>query len=483
MPDTTQEIIKLIGSPEVFLNSVIMTINGTVPFMLQKKVDRRKFCEGLFSLSVFSNMLLESRQRHSSLKSTTTAEEARQAEVQKSMDFYVDQKKKKDTYKQERLEKLTGRADSNKKELAELENKLVIIDEKMKTDVKNNITFLQQQKEAKKTLVKQITNEIATHEADYRTTEKDITHIKKHGNSCLECNRVFTKEDKEAEAIKITQLEAILVVLNNKIQEKRKQNDEHYAFIDKCDGAIDKQKVTLNNLNNKETENQNIINRMEQLKTWNSQLKDDLSQILNDKDEFENSVKDVEIRLDEVKKRLEGLVKQDDIIASVKYIVSEEGVKSFIIKKLLKILNGKLTYYITRFNAPCKFKFDEYFEEQIINERGQECSYNNFSSGEQKRIDLAILFAFMDIRRLQGNVSMNLLFFDEILDTSLDDKGIDMFLEIINERVEKYNEAVYIITHKGIAVKSATADVIFLEKVNGFTKLGEYKDESKMQTK
>ena len=480
MPETTQEIIKMIGSPEVFLNSVIMTINGTVPFMLQKKVDRRKFCEGLFSLSVFSNMLLESRQRHNSLKTTTSVEESKQDEIKKSMEFYTEQKNKKDTYKKERLDKLNARAESNKKELADLETVVNVIDTKIKTDINNNIIFLQNQRNIKKELIKEIVNDIATSEASIASLKRDRDHINAHGDFCTDCNRPFTTEDKVAEANKIKDMEQKIDSFIISIGKKKVTKEETYTFVEKCDAAIEKQKTALNELNNKETQNVTTQKRIEQLNTWNTQLKDDIAQLVNDKDEFNASIKDVEDRLAAVKSRLDALKKQDDILTSVKYIVSEEGVKSFIIKKLLKILNGKLAYYITRFNAPCKFKFDEYFDEQIINERGQECSYNNFSSGEQKRIDLAILFAFMDIRRLQGNISMNLLFFDEILDTSLDDKGIATFLEIINERVEKYNEAVYIITHKGIAVKSATADVIFLEKENGFTKLGVYKDESKV---
>ena len=83
----------------------------------------------------------------------------------------------------------------------------------------------------------------------------------------------------------------------------------------------------------------------------------------------------------------------------------------------------------------------------------------------------------MDIRRLQGNTSLNIAFYDEILDTSLDDKGIEDFLEILNERVEKYDEACYIISHKFTAIKAATNDVIFLEKANGFTTIGDITEE------
>ena len=56
-------------------------------------------------------------------------------------------------------------------------------------------------------------------------------------------------------------------------------------------------------------------------------------------------------------------------------------------------------------DANCICVFNEYFEEQIIDEKGKICSYFNFSGAERKNIDLACLFAFMDIRRLQGDVA------------------------------------------------------------------------------
>ena len=81
----------------------------------------------------------------------------------------------------------------------------------------------------------------------------------------------------------------------------------------------------------------------------------------------------------------------------------------------------------------------------------------------------AILFTFMDMRRLQGDVAYKLVIFDELLDSSLDEKGVELVLNIIKERIETYNEHIYIISHRKESVKAATGDIIFLEKKNGIT--------------
>ena len=56
-----------------------------------------------------------------------------------------------------------------------------------------------------------------------------------------------------------------------------------------------------------------------------------------------------------------------------------------------------------------------------------------------------------------------------MLDSSLDERGIDLVLDILNERVEKFDECVMVISHRKESVKFATNEVITLEKNNGIT--------------
>ena len=158
----------------------------------------------------------------------------------------------------------------------------------------------------------------------------------------------------------------------------------------------------------------------------------------------------------------------------VKYIVSEEGVKSYIVKQILQVFNQKLAYYLKKMDSNCVCIFNEYFEEQIINEKNKLCSYFNFSGAERKNIDLACLFAFMDIRRLQGDVTFNFSIYDELFDSSLDERGVDLVTSILRERVEKYKECVYVISHRKESVKAATGEVVYLEKSNGITRRVKY---------
>ena len=62
IPANDEYIKTLIrANEELFNNSVIMTANNTLPFMAQKKIDKRKFIEGVLNLSIFNEMLLKTR--------------------------------------------------------------------------------------------------------------------------------------------------------------------------------------------------------------------------------------------------------------------------------------------------------------------------------------------------------------------------------------------------------------------------------------
>ena len=69
IPNTNKKIKNILNSsPEVFQNCVIMSLNTTLPFMAQKKVEKRKFIEGILNLEIFSDMLLSARSEHNEVQ-------------------------------------------------------------------------------------------------------------------------------------------------------------------------------------------------------------------------------------------------------------------------------------------------------------------------------------------------------------------------------------------------------------------------------
>jgi len=92
MPKTDELIKEIIGATEeVFQNAVIMSANNTMPFMAQKKVDKRKFVEGVLHLGIFGEMLLQIRSDYNDSKKINDLKCSSFSEKQKNLELYNQQ--------------------------------------------------------------------------------------------------------------------------------------------------------------------------------------------------------------------------------------------------------------------------------------------------------------------------------------------------------------------------------------------------------
>ena len=75
---------------------------------------------------------------------------------------------------------------------------------------------------------------------------------------------------------------------------------------------------------------------------------------------------------------------------------------------------------------------------------------------------------------MQGGVQYNLTIYDELFDSSFDEKGLELVTSILKERVENLDECTMIISHRKESLKAVTGDIIFLEKSGGITRRVNY---------
>jgi energy-coupling factor transporter ATP-binding protein EcfA2 len=140
------------------------------------------------------------------------------------------------------------------------------------------------------------------------------------------------------------------------------------------------------------------------------------------------------------------------------------------------LFNSKLDVYLRKLNSNAFIKFDEYFEETIINNKNVPVCYFNYSGAEKKVIDLAIMFTFVEMLKLQGNTSYNIQIYDELLDTSLDEAGVEMVINLLNEFVNAQKQGIYVISHRKECAKLSTGEVVFLQKQDGITRRVDYNE-------
>ena len=463
-------------TPEIFQNCVIMTINNTIPFMAKKKQEKRKFIEDIFNLGVFGDMLNLLKVDVADRKKTFDIETAKYDEIQKTILTYQKQKENSALERQRKKEKYESRQTNNSKEIKDITKdleKFVLPD------------------------VEKIKEEISTQDSNYNKIDKKIQDIR---HTISESTTLITQINKKINSVGTdkdacpTCLRTIEDVDRNHIKsEKKKLNTEIETHEDKITKLKEEEKQFISARNKLDTKIQNLRNeaftyksklaekknleeRLDQLNKWQIELEQDLKDIEKDSSAFDSLIAEQDSRLVDVKKSIETTKDSLNVLDIVKFVVSEEGVKSYIVKKILQLFNTKLAYYLKKMDANCTCTFNEYFEEEIVDNKGKQCSYFNFSGAVRKNIYLACLFTFMDIRRLQGDVSFNFSIYDELFDSSLDERGVELVISILKERVEKFNECIMVISHRKESIKAATGDIIFLEKTNGITRRVDYKE-------
>jgi len=467
---------KINCSPDIFQNCVIMTVNNTTPFMAKKKIEKRKFIEGIFNLEIFSNMLQTLRDEYNDINKNFDIESNTHTEVDKSLTLQISAKESYNVEREAKKEKYTTRKQNNSKELEVLDTKLKTFKSIDVKQIEADIVTLTKKTEKTDKDIKALRDKTSSFRTQKEIKEKDYKRIGTDKDVCPVCLHKLEDKDKnhikeEKQKIK-DEIEVLTSNVKSNLSEEEKLSEHElklYKAIELLKGKINAYKV-------EEREMENVKSRVSQLNVWQKELDIDLAELSKANTQHDKVITEITKRLEEIKVSLEKTKNHLNMLDAVKFVLSEEGVKSYIVKKILQLFNSKLAYYLKKMDSNCICIFNEYFEEEIIDEKGKPCSYFNFSGAERKNIDLACLFAFMDIRRLQGNIAFNFSIYDELFDSSLDEKGVELVLGILRERIEKYNECIMVISHRKESVKFASGDIIFLEKRNGITKRIEFSE-------
>lgn len=161
--------------------------------------------------------------------------------------------------------------------------------------------------------------------------------------------------------------------------------------------------------------------------------------------------------------------------AFIRTMLSDDAIKTFVIQKYLPVINKILNSYLQKFGSDVIFNFDAEFDEQIVSRHKDGFSYESFSEGQKRRIDLAVLFTFIEFCKIKfSNASNNLLILDEV-GAGLDAEGDNILLEILRDLKEREEKNILTITHSS-NLNPHRIDKIFeckLEK--GFSKIEEKK--------
>jgi len=444
-----QQILKL--NYKTFTQVVILGSATFVPFMQLPTTQRREVIEDILDIKVFSvmNTILKD-------KSSLVRENIKQIENE-----IVNHKNKLVAQK-----KLIGVLEASRQSVIDGIQSKVDANNQQIDITRQQISQLNDQMEAiqSKAVTSQITDAVTSAgkmKVKLSTNIESCYHTIGFFNdntTCPTCSQHIAKDHKQQ----------VLDDINVKITTHQNKLDQVDAALVKLTKQLDTANEYANQLRDFSIEISTLTNQIKLLSDQNVDMQkeiqtttEDVVNLTEEKNKMRQLAEDA-IELVENKSELLELRQLHDVASA---LLKDTGIKTAIIREYLPVMNKLINRYLAAMDFFVKFDLDESFQE-VIKSRGRDAfTYDSFSEGEKRRLDLAILFTWRQIAKMKNSVNTNLLILDEILDGALDGAGIDYFLSIMNEFGDNTN--VFVISHREIVDKFDA--MIKVEKKNDFS--------------
>ena len=448
-----QNIMKL--NYRSFIQVVILGSSSYEPFMHLRARHRREVVEEILDIRVFTHMDILLRQKQGELSKAVTDVSHRydlmkeKYELQNSHFIQIKNRDQSDIIQRQ------DKIEQDKKDQEQYNAKLKDLSNKIYWD---KIEF----EDSKKT--DKTANQLSKLEAKIETNllnHKKNLEFFESSSKCPTCTQdigveLRTKKSAE-EKVKITKLELGLKDLLSEIIKTETKINEFAKLADK----INELGIEVAKIDTSITE----INR------HSNRLNEEIDKLESDKENtnlIAQELDTIKIQLEEIDIEKKKVIDEKRYIDIAREILNDTGVKANIIKKYLPVMNQLINENLQAMDFFVNFHLNEEFEETIKSRHRDTFNYNNFSEGEKKRIDLALLFTWRAIAKLKNSVNTNVLILDEIFDSSLDGQGTDDFFKILKSLSK---ENVFIISHKGDIMFDKFTNIIKFEKYKNFTKL------------
>lgn len=214
----------------------------------------------------------------------------------------------------------------------------------------------------------------------------------------------------------------------------------------------------INNINQKiSSVNLNLQSCNDDLITLNSKLASIVEVSKSKLNQLEQLLTEYQQKSEDLNKEERKVLVNINFLKIIEYTLSDEGIKSYIIRELVPSINKNIGEILSQLEIPLIVKFDDEFKPTIYR-FGEPVSINSISTGQTKMIDSAITFTITRLLLSKCN-GINVVFYDEIF-SSLHSSAITTMMEIIsNEMVKQLGLHVFLVNHSFIS--SSFFDNIF----------------------
>lgn len=428
---------------------IVLNLERFKPFMEMTAQERRVIVEDILDISIFSEMTDIQKKKIKELESSSKA-------ILNDISVV--------TAKIDSIQSIIDKSQqSNDKHLSELENNidecfdLIEQYEKEFVDVDDELIVQSEEK------LQELKKERSEYQSKLQFVMRDIEKIEKdtkfyEKGHCPTCNHEF--DDKEEQLKKLTKQKDELFeeggVLSEAVDELTKQIDDLNEII-KCE-------------NSKKLENQRVQNKIDNTNNKAVLLASEHEKLLakttNDVDDLKNQVETLKSDKFTKSNEYDTIIKVIDTEKVVLDVLSDKGVKSNIVKDYIDFINYRVNDYLSGMEFFLNINLDESFNETFSGLK-QGMVYADLSTGQKRRVNLAIWLALIEVSSMKNSVVSNALFLDEILE-NIDSDGIQLFMKLLKEKMPDRN--IFVVTQRFEQFRDLFESELYFKVENGFTR-------------
>ena len=432
LSDYQAVLSKILGIDEkVFYNTILLGKDKFVPFIEMSAAERRNYVEQVLDLDVFTNMNLLAKEDLKGLQSDY-----------RSLGNQISLKQNTIQGLKNTINTLQSTINAHSKDMS------AMIDAKEKE--KHRIAQERQSKEFELEGLRGLLDEtiaeayeklqrnctIATTKIAETTRAIRDIETKDH---CTACNQTITQATKDAmlgtKKPDLEKMQAMFEKINTRLATTKQEYLSYQSYQSKCN-------MLRNDLRRFDSDVNSIDNELYRLR----QVKDNTRDL--------DKVADCRSQIEVHEKELLAYQSQDkEMSAKIGYYntlliyLKDDGLKSKIIEQYIPRLNIKVNEYLDRLNLFVNIKIDSEFNIEMFSPTRKGQSIQDLSSGQIRRIDLALLLAWREIARLKSSVDTNLLVLDETLE-NLSSQGVNDFMSFYNNTYNQDSLSLFVVSQR-----------------------------------
>lgn len=405
---------KIIGmNDKAFCSIVALGVDRFVPFVSMGASDRRNFVEQMLDLIIISAMNDKTKERVKVVR-----KEAEQ------LNYDVGMMESKRAGHNRTLNILLGnrqdRLSNNDTEIAELEAEKVKLDRMISVSVTKLEELLKGIDDTAANKFSKANDMMNRFKFKLDDIEKNASKITSM-TDCPTCKQSITGEHKHSLTTTAEAEAAKLVGPMEKLKLELDKNRDSIAANDVINDQVNDVRVLKTRLVSK------LDTTYETIKSLKAKLVN-----TGEDDQINSEIKSIEALTETIESKEALLVTnkaaETDHLHLLQ-ILKDDGIKANIVEQYLPFLNKTINDILDKLNLYVQINIDSEFNITMFAPDRKSQTIDNLSTGQSRRIDLAILLAWREIAKNKASADCNLLVLDEILE-SLSASGVSEFMEM-----------------------------------------------------